>query len=315
MDNIAELYRTLGVEMPADQTGEQEQEPAEPAETGEQEQELAEPAADGDGRETDLDQEHDDDDEEPEAQPDKKPLTKEQRRENARRRRQQEVDNAVQAALEKERSETKARWDRFFAQAQLKNQHQNGAVIDSLDKAEQWAEQDRIAKLNQNLKAGRLTAEDLQAAMEQSPAFRALQQRQTETERAAARQDTQRFEQTAEMELAQIQRINPKIKSLADILSMDTGKKWAELVQNNGMSYLDAYRLANMDALIEQGQKAAAAGDQMRSKGKSHLQPVNPRGQGGVEVPKRVKELYRMGRPNMTDAEIEADYRKRTGKA
>ena len=312
MDNIAELYRTLGVEMPTDQTGEQEQEVAEPAETGEQEQEVAEPAADTDGEEMEPGEEN-----EPETdpKPNKKQLSREERAANAARRRQKEIDDAVNAALEKERSENNARWQRFFNQAQMKNRHADNAVIDSLEKAEAWAEQDRIAQLQANLKRGSLTAEDLQTAVEQSPAFRAMQEKLAAGEQAAARQNQQQFEQNVEVELAQIQKINPKIKSLADILSMDTGKKWAELVQNNGMSYLDAYRLANMDALIEQGQKAAAAGDQMRSKGKSHLQPVNPRGQGGVEVPKRVKELYRMGRPNMTDAEIEADYRKRTGKA
>ena len=314
MDNIAELYQTLGVKMPEDPTGEQEQETAEPAETGEQEQEIAEPAANEDGSETEAETEEDQD-EEPEQQPDKKPLTKEQRKENARRRRQKEVDDAVSAALRREREENNAKWARFFSQAQLKNQHQNGDVIDSLEKAEQWAEQDRIAKLNQNLKKGSLTAEDLQTAMEQSPAFKAMQQKQAEAEQAAAKQETRQFEQTAEMELAQIQKINPKIKSLADILAMDTGKQWAAYVQNNGMSYLDAYKLANMEELMQQGQKAAAAGDQMRSKGKTHLQPVSPRGQGGIEVPKRIKELYRMGRPQMTDAEIEADYRKRAGKA
>lgn len=312
MDNIAELYRTLGVEMPKDPEGEQEQEPAEPAETGEQEQELAEPAADTDGEETEPDER---DEPETDSKPNKKQLSREERAANAARRRQKEIDDAVNAALEKERSENNARWQRFFNQAQMKNRHADNAVIDSLEKAEAWAEQDRIAQLQANLKRGNLTQEDLQTAVEHSPAFRAMQEKLAAGEQAAAKQNQQQFEQSVEVELAQIQKINPKIKSLADILSMDTGKKWAELVQNNGMSYLDAYRLANMDALIEQGQKAAAAGDQMRSKGKSHLQPVNPRGQGGVEVPKRIKELYRMGRPNMTDAEIEADYRKRTGKA
>lgn len=312
MDNIAELYRTLGVEMPADQTGEQEQEVAEPAETGEQDQEVAEPDADTDGEETEPDEK---DESGTDPKPNKKQLSREERAANAARRRQKEIDDAVNAALEKERSENNARWQRFFNQAQMKNRHADNAVIDSLEKAEAWAEQDRIAQLQANLKRGSLTAEDLQTAVEQSPAFRAMQEKLTAGEQAAARQNQQQFEQSVEVELAQIQKINPKIKSLADILSMDTGKKWAELVQNNNMSYLDAYRLANMDALIEQGQKAAAAGDQMRSRGKSHLQPVNPRGQGGIEVPKRVKEIYRMGRPNMTDAEIEADYRKRTGKA
>ena len=310
MDNIADLYQTLGVEMPQDQTGVQDQEVADPEETGEQDQEVAEPGANDEGEDLEPEEET-----EPETKPDKKPLTKEERAANAARRRQQEVDEKVNAALEKERAANKARWEKFFAQAQMKNQHQNGAVIDSLEKAEEWAEQDRMARLQQNLKKGNLTAEDLQTAMEQSPAFKELQQKQAAADQAASKQTQAQFAQSVEMEMAQIQKLNPKIKSIADILAMDTGKQWASYVQNNGMSYLDAYRLANMDQLIQQGQKAAEAEGQLRRASKAHLQPPSARGQGGVEVPKRIKELYRMGRPNMTDAEIEADYRKRAGKA
>ena len=289
MDNIAELYQTLGVEMPG-QAGEQEQEVAEPAETGVQDQEVAEPDASADGEETEQDEEN-----EPETdpKPDKKKLSREERAANAARRRQKEIDDAVNAALEKERSENNARWQKFFDQA----------------------EQDRIAQLQANLKKGSLTPQDLQTAVEQSPAFQAMQKKLAEGERAAAQQSQKQFDQSVELELAEIQKLNPKVKSIADILSMETGKQWAAFVQNNNMSYLDAYKLANMEQLMQQSQKAAAAGDQLRSKGKSHLQPPSSRGQGGVEVPKKIRDLYRMGRPNMTDAEIEADYRKRVGKA
>ena len=311
MDNIAELYQTLGVEMPG-QAGEQKQEVAEPAETGEQDQEVAEPDADTDGEETEPGEENEP---ETDSKPDKKKLSREERAANAARRRQKEIDDAVKAALEKERSENNARWQKFFDQAQMKNRHADNAAIDSLEKAEAWAEQDRIAQLQANLKKGSLTPQDLQTAVEQSPAFRAMQQKLQAGEQAAAQQNQKQFEQSVEVELAQIQKLNPKIRSIADILAMDTGKQWASYVQNNNMSYLDAYRLANMDKLVQQTQRAAEAGDQLRKNGKSHLQPPSARGQGGVEVPKKIRDLYRMGRPNMTDAEIEADYRKRVGKA
>lgn len=311
MDNIAELYQTLGVEMPGEAGG-QEQEVAEPAETGEQDQEVAEPDADTDGEETEPGEENEP---ETDSKPDKKKLSREERAANAARRRQKEIDDAVKAALEKERSENNARWQKFFDQAQMKNRHADNAAIDSLEKAEAWAEQDRIAQLQANLKKGSLTPQDLQTAVEQSPAFRAMQQKLQAGEQAAAQQNQKQFEQSVEVELAQIQKLNPKIKSIADILAMDTGKQWASYVQNNNMSYLDAYRLANMDKLVQQTQRAAEAGDQLRKNGKSHLQPPSARGQGGVEVPKKIRDLYRMGRPNMTDAEIEADYRKRMGKA
>ena len=49
MENIADLYQTLGVEMPQDQTGVQDQEVAEPEETGVQDQEVADPDANDEG--------------------------------------------------------------------------------------------------------------------------------------------------------------------------------------------------------------------------------------------------------------------------
>ena len=44
----------------------------------------------------------------------------------------------------------------------------------------------------------------------------------------------------------------------------------------------------------------------MREQGKRHLKPDTPRGQGAIEVPKKIKDNYRIFQPDMTDAEIEA---------
>lgn len=286
--------------------GEQEQEIADPADTGEQEQEAADPAHDdeADGSE---------DGEEPEQQPDKEPLTREQRRANAARRREQEVQEAVNAALDQERAANKARMDRFFRQAQMKNPHQNGEVIDSLEKAEQWAEQDRVARMRQNLKKGMLTEQDLQTAMEQSPAFRAMQDKQKAYEQEALQDKKQSFAQSVEVELAQIQKLNPEIKSLADIIRMPTGREFGRYVQQYGMSYVEAYKLANHDQLVEQARTVAAAGARVAAGGKEHLTGTKARGTPALEIPREVKDGYRMFDPDMTDADIEKAYRKYMG--
>ena len=305
-----DVWGVFGLEAPAEPeepqelkpAGEQEQELADPADVGEQEQEPADPADD------------EDDGEDGQEQPaEKKPLTKEERRANAAQRRKQEIDAAVQAALEKERSENNARVGRVFAQMRLKNQHQGGADIDSLEKAEQWAEQDRLAKLQQNLKTGKLTAEDLQTAMEQSPAFKALQERQTASEQAETVRTQKEFSRNVELELAEIQKLNPGIKSLTDILQMETGGEFARLVQKNGMRYLDAYKLANYEDLMSQAKTVAAAGAKLAGSGKEHLTRTETRGQGKLEVPKDVKDSYRLLDPTITDAEIEKHYRKTMG--
>ena len=318
MTDTVDVWGVFDLEAPTEEPaqdpqpeGAQEQEVAAPAGEGAQEQEIAEPDHD--------DEDGSEDGQEPNEQPeDKKPLTKEERAANAQRRRQAEMDeavnNAVRDALEKERAENKARWDKFFAQAQMKDQHQNGALIDSLEKAEAWAEQDRLAKLQQNLKAGKLTPEDLQTAVEQSPAFKAMQQRQAAAEQAAAQQNSQKFAQDVELELAQIQKLNPEVKSLADIIKMPTGKEFGRYVQQYGMSYLDAYKLANHDQLVEQARTVAAAGARTASAGKDHMTKTTTRGQAPIEVPKDVKETYRMFDPSMSDAEIEKEYRKFMGR-
>lgn len=301
---LKEPVETPGTEQPA---GGQEQEIADPADTGEQDRDIAEPEH---GDEDDGSEDGGKLEEQPETH---KPLTKEERKANAARRREKEVRDAVEAALKKEREETNARLKRFFDQAQMKNQHQNGTAIGSLEDAEQWAEQDRVARMRQNLKKGMLTEQDLQTAMEQSPAFRAMQEKQRASEQEAEQQSREKFSQSVELELAQIQKLNPEIGSLADIIRMPTGKEFGRYVQQYGMSYLEAYKLANHDQLVEQARTVAAAGARVAAGGKDHLTKTTLRGKPPIEIPREVREGYRMFNPSMTDEEIERDYRRFMG--
>lgn len=296
MTDTVDVWGVFDLEAPEENPAE-EQQPE-----GEQEQEVADP---------DHDDEDDgsDDGEEPEKQPDKKPLTKEERAANAARRRQKEVDDAVEAALKKER----ARMEKFLAQAKIRNPHAGNAEIKTLEDAETWAESDRMARLQRNLKSGNLTAEDLQAAMEQSPAFKALQAKQAAADEAATQQTREQFSRNVEMELAQIQKINPAVKTLADIVRMPTGKEFGRYVQQYGMSYLEAYKLANHDQLVEQARTVAATGAKVAAGGKSHMTKTTTRGQAAIEVPADIAAGYRTMDPSMTKAEIEKEYRKFMG--
>lgn len=301
MDENVDVWGALGLEAPADEQapeGGQAQEIADPADTGEQVQEIADPADIDDGAEEEK---------QPEAAPDKKPLTKEERAANAASRRQKEINDAVQAALDKERKETEAKLKKFFDQAQLKH---GDTVIDSLEKAEQWVEKDRAEKLKRNLQSGKLTPEDLQAALEQSPAFKAMQEKQAASERAEAEQSKQKFDMDVELQLAEIQKLNPEIKSLADIIKMPTRDKFVQLVQQYNMNYLDAYKLANHEAIVEQARNVAATGARVAASGKEHINKTTTRGEGKIDVPKDEKDRYRMLDPSMTDADIEKHYRK-----
>lgn len=310
--NDVNPWEVLGLQEP-------ETAPAEQGPAGENEPETAEPAGAGGNEpgpaEPDTDEDMDPEprpdaepEEEPEEQPAKNVQTREERAANAKRRRQAEIDKAVQEALEAEREAQKRRLDAFFAQAKMKNAHNGGSDILSLEDAESWAQQDRLARATDALKKGKLTAEDLQALVEESPAFKAMQQKQARQEQAMIEQDKQRYRQAVDTELAEIRKLNPKINGLQDILAMETGKQWAAYVKNNKMSYLDAYKLANHDSLMQQAQQTAANGARAASAGKDHLTKTKPRGTGTVAVPADVRESYRALMPNMTDEEIQREY-------
>lgn len=282
--------------------GEQEQEPAAPAGEGEQDQEPAAPDADDDME--------DGQEGEPEEKPEKKPLTKEERAANARRRRQQEVDDAVAAARADEQKKFKDQLDAFFKAAKMKNAHNGNADILTLDDAMAWVQADRMAKANDRLRKGQMTAEDLQAMLEDSPAFKELRQKQEQQEQAVRTENQQKFQMDVQMELAEIQKLDPTVKSLADIIRMDTGKEFARLVQKGGLSYLEAFRLANMDRLMEQRANVAATAAKVASGGKDHLTRTRSVGNPVADVPQDVKDRYRIFNPQATDEEIERHYRK-----
>ena len=285
--------------------GEQEQEPADPAGEGEQGQEPAEP-----GTDDDMDDDQDPADE-PEEEPAKKqPLTKEQRAENARRRRQKEVDDAVAAARADEQKKFNDRLAKFFKSARMKNAHNGNSDILSLEDAEAWAEADRLEKANAALKAGKLTAADLQTLVEESPRFKAMQQKQEQQEQAAAQESKSKFAQNVELELAEIQKLDPTVKSLADVIRMDTGKEFARLVQKHGLSYLEAFKMANMEKLMNQQARVAATAAKVASGGKDHLGKTKGVGKPPLDVPQEVKDAYRIFNPKMSDEEIEKHYRK-----
>lgn len=308
--NDVNPWEALGLEQP-----ETAQDP-EPA-ASEQEPEVAEPAGEG-GNDPEVAEPDTDDDmedgqepaEEPEEKPEKKPLTREERAANAKRRRQQEVDEAVAKARAEEQKKFNDRLAAFFKDAKMKNAHNGNSDILSLEDAEAWALQDRLAKANANLKAGKMTAEDLQTLVEESPTFKDMKQKQEQQEQTAREQSQHQFQANVELEMAEIRKLDPTVKTLADVVKMDTGKEFARLVQKGGLSYLEAFKLANMDKLMEQRATVAATAAKVATGGKDHLTKTKSVGVPPLDVPQDVKDAYRIFNPKATDEEIEKHYRK-----
>lgn len=145
--------------------------------------------------------------------------------------------------------------------------------------------------------------------VEMSPAVREANEvkRQAQAAEQAAR--AERIKQELREEVAEIGKIDPAIKSVEDLRKSESWPKVEEKVRR-GYSLLDAYRLANMDAIGER--RAAAARQQALNSAaqKQHMQKVEQQGTGSVSVPSSVKEMYRQLNPKATDAEIERHYAK-----
>lgn len=325
-----QVYEALGLgakeqETAAPAPGAQEPEPqAEPTTGGAKEQEPAAPASqeeppaqeEPEGTPPAQEPEGGSAAEEPAQQPDKGPgqqLTEEQRKENAARRRREEtqaaIDKAVQDAVKAEQDRSKAEMDAFFAAAALKNTL-TGKPITNMEEFNEWKQAFDAAKLQRDLKAGKLTPEGLQKVIEQTPAMKQVQQIAQKQEEAARQQSEAAAKARVDAEIAEIHKLDPTISEVKDLLKMPTAKEFYALVKK-GNSFLDAFRLANYDRLTTAAAEAAKQQAMNNARSKDHLTGTGPqRGQGSSPVPPDEMAMFRLINPGATDAEIQAYYNK-----
>jgi hypothetical protein len=326
-----QVYEALGLgakeqEPAAPAPGAQEPEPqAEPATGGAKEQEPAAPASqeeppaqeEPEGTPPAQEPEGGSAAEEPaQQQPDKahgQQLTEEQRKENAARRRREEtqaaIDKAVQDAVKAEQDRSKAEMDAFFAAAALKNTL-TGKPITNMEEFNEWKQAFDAAKLQRDLKTGKLTPEGLQKVIEQTPAMKQVQQIAQKQEEAARQQSEVAAKARVDAEIAEIHKLDPTISEVKDLLKMPTAKEFYALVKK-GNSFLDAFRLANYDRLTTAAAEAAKQQAMNNARSKDHLTGTGPqRGQGSSPVPPDEMAMFRLINPGATDAEIQAYYNK-----
>ena len=130
-----------------------------------------------------------------------------------------------------------------------------------------------------------------------------------------ARQMTAKMQQEEgqryiEGQVAEISKVDPSIKSFADLTKAETFPQFDAMVRR-GYSLVDAYKIVNFDRLT--GQRAAAAKQQALNSvnGKNHLNPTRGAGNGeDVVVPEETMAMYRSAFPNWTKQQIIEDYKK-----
>ncbi|MBQ2897983.1 MAG: hypothetical protein IJE46_06680 [Clostridia bacterium] len=120
----------------------------------------------------------------------------------------------------------------------------------------------------------------------------------------------QEAERYVKAEIEKIQEFNPDIKSFEDILALDNFSEIEDLLNKN-YSISDAYKLANLSSIVEQGSKKGAQMARNDIESKNHLTTTKGAGAGDtVIVPEDIKEQYRAFIPGITDEEIAKDFKK-----
>ena len=112
-------------------------------------------------------------------------------------------------------------------------------------------------------------------------------------------------------EIEMISELNPNIKSLNDFRQLPNIDELNNLIINRGMSLSEAYKLANFKELTERQSAVAKQQAINLAKGKSHLTSTEGNSGEEITVPKDVLELYKALNPEMSAADIRADYAKR----
>lgn len=300
-----DYYELFGLTADA---GEEETEIAEPLEQpeGEKEVELADPPEDMEDVEEPEETPADEDDNEPDQ-----PQSREERAKNAAARRKREQDAAIQAAvdaaLQAERADQAQKLKDFFASAGMRDPNRDNAPITSLEEYQQYQQATALKKAEADLRRGKLTPETIQQIVAQTPAMQQAQQIIQRAEQEKQQAQRQSAQARVDAEIAEINKMDPTISSLQDLLASENGQRVYELVKRPP-TLVEAFQLANFDQLTS---KAAAAGQAKKSASeasKSHLRSTTARGHGSVDVPPGELATYRQLMPSATDAEIRKHY-------
>lgn len=227
----------------------------------------------------------------------------------AARRRRQETQAAIDRALEAEREKHRSELDAFFQAAGLKNTI-TGAPITNMDEFHAWKRAFDTAKLQNDLRDGKLTPEGLEQAISSSPSMRRMKQLLERDEQARRESGMAAAQAKIDAELREIHALDPSIRTAEDLLNMPAAKEFYEYVRR-GNTFLDAFYLANRERLTQAAAEAAKQQAMNAARSKDHLHPAGAsRGAGASSVPSEELELFRLLNPNATEAEIQSYYNK-----
>lgn len=307
------LYAAFGLEQPAEdpeekpEEGQDQQEPATP----EQESTAAQSVETEVGEETEPNADSENDDADTDAKPEE--LTPEQRRQNAARRREQQqretVNAAVQQALQEQQEKHNQQLGTVFSHMQLTD-IETGQPITTMEQFHKWQRDHSAKQLEQDLKAGRLTPEALDAAISAHPAVQQAQAIVEQAQQQAQAQQEAADKQRIDADMEKIRARDPSIQEVADLLKMPEYAAFKDYVAK-GHTFDEAHYLATRERREQEVAEAARQKALNDARSKDHLTGTTAaRGAGAATVPANVMAMYRKLNPKASEAEIVAHYNK-----
>lgn len=225
----------------------------------------------------------------------------------ARRKAERERD----AAIEKAKADAKAEAERViteYLKASGMQDPYTGTVIDSPDKLREYAKQHTAERRQQLIRKSGMSDEEFDEFLADQPEIREAREAKKKAEDAEKEAMELRAKARVDSQMEEIRKLDPTIKDISDLAKAENYGEIYEKVKA-GYSIVDAYKLANWEALQQNAQRAAQQTARNASS-KQHMQTHSARGSGAVTVPPEVMAQYRLFNPDATEAEITAHYNK-----
>lgn len=139
-------------------------------------------------------------------------------------------------------------------------------------------------RMEQAAQSKGMTEDELRELVELHPDVAAAKAEREANARAAEENERQQAVNRLNADIAEISKINPAIKTFADMRTLD---KWGNIYQKikRGYSVADAYKTEYSDQLSNARVREAEQRVRNGNAGKSHMQRMEARGDGGTEVP------------------------------
>lgn len=137
-----------------------------------------------------------------------------------------------------------------------------------------------------------ITADEIKELVELHPDVAAAKAEREANARAAEENARLEAQNRVNADIAEIGKINPQIKSFADMRSLDRFPQIYEKIKR-GYSVIDAYQTEYRDTISDARVREAEQRVRNGNASRAHMQTMNAHGEGAKEIPNDEVEVYR----------------------